>query len=184
MTAFVEDCRREWRRLGVPDGLADEMATDLEADLAEAQADGVSAAEMLGESDPRRFAANWANERGLVSERPPKQSRARLWIGLAAAFVVMFFVVLTLVGGLFATGTVSMGTVQAPRPVTVGSVAVPNLVGLKACRAVRMAVRAGFNVHLPGHAHGYNCDAVVDEQVPAAGEIRRRDGFLTLRLRG
>jgi hypothetical protein len=50
MTAFVEECRREWKRLGVPDLLAEEMATELEADLAEAEADGVSAAEMLGES--------------------------------------------------------------------------------------------------------------------------------------
>jgi hypothetical protein len=52
MSTFVEECRREWKRLGVPDLMADEMATDLEADLAEAQADGVSAAEILGESDP------------------------------------------------------------------------------------------------------------------------------------
>jgi hypothetical protein len=43
MTAFVEECRREWKRLGVPDLLAEEMATELEADLAEAEADGVSA---------------------------------------------------------------------------------------------------------------------------------------------
>jgi hypothetical protein len=57
MTAYVEECRQEWKRLGVPDLLAEEMAADLEADLAEAEADGVSATEMLGESDPRRFAA-------------------------------------------------------------------------------------------------------------------------------
>ena len=66
MTSFIEECRREWRRLGVPELLADEMATDLETDLAEAEADGIPAAEILGESDPRRFAATWASERGLV----------------------------------------------------------------------------------------------------------------------
>jgi hypothetical protein len=32
MTAFVEECRQEWRRLGVPDLLADDMATELETD--------------------------------------------------------------------------------------------------------------------------------------------------------
>ena len=79
MNAFVEECRREWKRLGVPDGLAEEMAAELESDLAEAEADGVSAAEMLGESDPRRFAANWARERGLVSEpTPTEETTARL----------------------------------------------------------------------------------------------------------
>ena len=31
MSRFVEDCRREWRRLGVPEVEANEMATDLEA---------------------------------------------------------------------------------------------------------------------------------------------------------
>ena len=68
MSAFVDECRSEWKRLGVPDLLAEEMATELEADLAEAEADGVSTVEMLGDSDPRRFAAAWASERGLVSE--------------------------------------------------------------------------------------------------------------------
>jgi hypothetical protein len=29
MSDFVEQCRREWRRLGVPDPLAEEMAADL-----------------------------------------------------------------------------------------------------------------------------------------------------------
>src|SRR6185503_379116 len=79
MTAFVGECRQEWKRLGVPDGLAEEMAAELESDLAEAEADGVSAAELLGESDPRRFAATWARERGLVSEPSPQKRRRRVW---------------------------------------------------------------------------------------------------------
>jgi hypothetical protein len=29
MSEFVEQCRREWRRLGVADPLAEEMAADL-----------------------------------------------------------------------------------------------------------------------------------------------------------
>ena len=76
MTAYVEECRQEWKRLGVPDLMAEEMATELETDLAEAEADGVSAAEMLGESDPRRFAATWASERGLVAEPAAKKETA------------------------------------------------------------------------------------------------------------
>ena len=73
MPAFIEECRYEWKRLGVPDSMAEEMATELEADLAEAEADGISAAEILGESDPRRFAATWARERGLVSDRATEE---------------------------------------------------------------------------------------------------------------
>jgi hypothetical protein len=68
MSDFVEQCRQEWKRLGVPDPLAEEMAADLASDLREAEADGVSTEELLGSSafDPRSFAASWAAERGVV----------------------------------------------------------------------------------------------------------------------
>jgi hypothetical protein len=74
---FVEQCRREWKRLRVPDQVADEMAADLTADLKEAEADGASVEEVLGSgaSDPRSFAASWAAERGVV---PPPRAPARL----------------------------------------------------------------------------------------------------------
>jgi hypothetical protein len=59
VSEFVEECRREWRRLGVPDPIANEMAADLTADIEEAEAEGGSAEDVLGNSvfDPRRFAA-------------------------------------------------------------------------------------------------------------------------------
>jgi len=65
---FVEECRREWRRLGVPDPVANEMAADLTADLEEAEAEGGSPEDVLGNSafDPRRFAAAWAVARGVT----------------------------------------------------------------------------------------------------------------------
>jgi hypothetical protein len=79
MSDFVEQCRREWSRLGVADPLADEMAADLASDLAEAEAEGVSAEELLGSSvfAPRSFAAAWAVERGIVPERPGRASARR-----------------------------------------------------------------------------------------------------------
>jgi hypothetical protein len=40
---FIEQCRREWKRLNVPDPLAEEMAAELASDLNEAEAEGVSA---------------------------------------------------------------------------------------------------------------------------------------------
>ena len=63
MSSFVDECRKEWSRLGVPEAEANEMATDLEADLAEAKAEGVSPEEVLGNGyfDPRSFAASWAD---------------------------------------------------------------------------------------------------------------------------
>jgi hypothetical protein len=68
---FVEECRREWKHLGVPDPIANEMAADLTADIEEAEAEGGSAEDVLGTSlfDPRRFAAAWAGARGVTA--PP-----------------------------------------------------------------------------------------------------------------
>jgi hypothetical protein len=182
MTAYVEECRREWKRLGVPDLLADEMATDLEADLVEAQADGVSASEILGESDPRRFAASWAGERGLISDPPPKKSHRRLWIVLAAVVGVFLLFGGTAAFGLLATTSVEGSAppvhVQPISPSQ--SVTVPSLVGLKACHAERIAVERGlFMRDFPRH----HCDAVVIRQSPAAGQVVRFHSRLTLRLR-
>jgi hypothetical protein len=180
MTAFVEECRREWKRLGVPDLLADEMAADLEADLVEAEADGVSAAEILGESDPRRFAATWASERGLVADQhaPKKPRRIWPWVVLAVVLLFGFFISFSLVG--FGTGSVK----SAPPELVTRQrrISVPNLVGMSACKAVRIAMRSGLDVRLPGHEHGYGCDLVVDQQTPAPRETLRRNGTLTLRL--
>jgi hypothetical protein len=93
VSEFVEQCRREWRRLGVADPLAEEMAADLASDLKEAEADGVSAAEYLGRSasDPRSFAASWASERGLL---PPPSGRAE---GRGRPFALVAFTVLAAV---------------------------------------------------------------------------------------
>ncbi len=73
MNEFVDECRREWRRLGVPDPVANEMAADLTADLEEAEAEGGSPEDVLGNSafDPRRFAASWAAARGVTSSSAP-----------------------------------------------------------------------------------------------------------------
>lgn len=77
MTDFVEQCRREWKRLRVPDTVADEMAAELAADLTQAEAEGASVEEVLGSgaTDPRSFAASWAAERAVI---PPPALMARL----------------------------------------------------------------------------------------------------------
>ena len=169
MPAFIEECRYEWKRLGVPDSLAEEMASELEADLAEAQADGVSAAEMLGESDPRRFAATWARERGLVAEPPPKKSRKWVWIGLAVGCVLLFVALpaLALIGTSSGGGSV---VAQVTPPQRQNAITVPKLVGLTVCTAFVRAQHAGLRIHAPDGP----CEAVVIEQRPHAGAIVRR----------
>lgn len=170
MSAFVEECRQEWKRLGVPDLLAEEMATELEADLEEAEADGITAAELLGESDPHVFAATWARERGLVAETPPKRNRKRLWIGLAACLVLVCVALPTL-----ALIRVGSEPAHAANPVKV-----PRLVGLKACDAVRVGHLAGLGMlHT---VYRGRCNAVVISQKPAAGTYVPLHAPTTIRL--
>jgi hypothetical protein len=118
MSDFVEQCRSEWKRLGVPDPLAEEMAADLTADLADAQAEGVSAEELLGSSvfDPRAFAASWAAERGVVPPAGRAKSRRRPLVLVAfTAVAALTLIVATL---LLATGEpkVSLVATRAAAP--------------------------------------------------------------------
>jgi hypothetical protein len=115
VSQFVEECRREWKRLRVPRTIADEMANDLAADLEEAEADGASAEDVLGSgaSDPRAFAAAWASERGIA--RTPWSDRLRKrWLVFLVAPVLLFLLVVA--GGALAF--VSFGDSSAPRVVT------------------------------------------------------------------
>jgi len=91
---FVDECRREWRRLGVPDPIASEMAADLSADLDEAQAEGGSPEDVLGNSafDPRRFAAAWATARGVTGPpipESPSRRRSRVAVALTVLLAVL-----------------------------------------------------------------------------------------------
>jgi hypothetical protein len=105
VSGFVEECRREWRRLGVPDPIANEMAIDLTTDIEEAEAEGGCAEDVLGNSlfEPRLFAAAWANARGVtaspaaVDSLTPIEQVRPSWLGPVTAIalaVVGFFVIL------------------------------------------------------------------------------------------
>jgi hypothetical protein len=102
---FVEQCRGEWSRLGVPDPLADDMAAELAADLGEAEAEGVSAEDLLGRSasDPRSFAASWAAERGIVPA-PPSHGNGRRRPPILVAFTVLAALGLIVAAVLLLTG--------------------------------------------------------------------------------
>jgi len=124
MSDFVEQCRQEWKRLRVPDPLAEEMAADLASDVASAEADGVSAEEFLGSSvlDPRSFAASWAAERGVIPEPPGRGNARRKPLALAAftaiaAITLIFAALLLLTGNPKATLTTSRSpTAHLPSP--------------------------------------------------------------------
>jgi hypothetical protein len=172
MSPFVEECRREWKRLGVPELLAEEMATELESDLAEAEADGVSAVEMLGESDPRRFATTWASERGLVSEPAPQKRRRRIWpwilVGLLLLVLLPTWLALQSFGSGHATGGPPFRVLTPTDPRVRATV--PNVVGMRACKAERIALAAGLIVRgVPKR----RCNARVIFQQPAPGSIVR-----------
>ena len=119
MSEFVEECRREWRRLGVPDPVANEMAADLSADLEEAEADGATPEDVLGNSafDPRRFAASWAIARGVTSQPtvdPP------LWRRPVAIALAALLGVLTVGAGVaLLTGFQGRSFAMAARPIRI-----------------------------------------------------------------
>lgn len=128
MIEFVEECRREWKRLGVPDPIANEMALDLSADIEEAEADGGSAEDVLGNSlfDPRRFAAAWASARGVTPAPTPidPTGNCHPWYRLAVVVAISLFGVLAalavaaaLIGrhGVAIAATIGRG-VALPRP--------------------------------------------------------------------
>ena len=119
MSEFVEQCRREWRKLGVADPLAEEMAADLTSDLDEAEAEGVSAADYLGASasDPRSFAASWASARGIVPT-PPGLERGRRRPGALVAFTALAAITVIVAALLLATGEpkVALTTTRATLP--------------------------------------------------------------------
>jgi hypothetical protein len=72
------------------------MAADLTADIEEAEAEGGSAEDVLGNSlfDPRRFAAAWAGARGVTAPSPlpsPLDVPRRRGLAIALAALGAFF---------------------------------------------------------------------------------------------
>ncbi len=114
MNEFIDECLEEWRRLGVPDAVAKEMATDLAVDIGEAESEGGSAEDVLGNSafDPRGFAASWALARGVTGpldfERPNRHQPVAIALtALAALFA--FAAVVVLVGHRSSSTAIAIG---------------------------------------------------------------------------
>jgi len=167
---FVEERRRERKRLRVPDPVANEMAADLAADLEEAEAEGVSAEEVLGSGafDPRAFAVAWATERGVARPRWRDRVRTRRLLSAAVVLLIILAVTLLAIAGLAIAlvastsgSTATSGTgpaVPVPtRTETAALVEAPNLIGLRQAAAVQGAVVAGLVVEI---AHRRRAGAV------------------------
>jgi hypothetical protein len=130
VSPFVQACRAEWDRLGVPEAAANEMAADLEADLAEAEADGASPEEVLGNGyfDAKSFAASWAFAKGVASERPQSavvQLRTRTVTFFSSAVVCLALGALGLVlfvGRRFGSASASAVAVRRSLPRQVPSI--------------------------------------------------------------
>ena len=131
MSDFVEQCRAEWKRVGVPKSIAEEMAADLDSDIREAEVDGVSVEEMLGSSasDPRAFAASWATERGIVPMRrgePNGRGGRLLLVALTAVAAIALIVsVLLLATGEPQVALVTSGAARSQFPGSKASFAPP-----------------------------------------------------------
>jgi hypothetical protein len=158
---FVEKCRTEWKRLGVPDPVADEMAAELTADLEEAKADGTSADEVLGAGalDPPAFAAAWATERG-VTRRPLVSSSGGLARRSLVPVAIAVFALSAFVGAALVIFSPSSSEplVLAPPPsdgasVRVDEVERPRIVVAGGrLRAMLGSGDSGFDAHIIGSA--------------------------------
>jgi hypothetical protein len=115
---FIEECRREWKRLRVPDPVVADMAAELTADLDEAAAEGGSPEDVLGSaaSDPRSFAGAWAAERGVASPQP---LTARLGGKSALPVAIAVLAIVAAVGAalvVFASPSASAPVAGLPLP--------------------------------------------------------------------
>jgi hypothetical protein len=159
---FVEQCRQEWRRLRVPASVANEMAAELEADLAEAASEGVSAEDLLGQ-DPRSFAASWAAARD-IGPRPP----ARRAILFAAGAVFVAFAITGAALALFA-GPGHALRAGGPTTLAVQPMPLPAAVAAEHAAAAARAATAGVTWL-----------SAAPEPVPASGGDTRTIGEVLL----
>jgi hypothetical protein len=184
VTSFVEECRREWRRLGVPDPIAEEMAADLTADLEEAEAEGAAPEDVLGSgvSDPKAFAASWAMERGVVpADARPKTDRRPLLVGVGALLVVL--VAALIVGVLLLRNTESRPAANSGARPHVTALLVPDVLGLKVVQGARLAESAGLKVVVAINPRRTS-PGMVFAQEPETGTKVPRGSTLVLYLSG
>jgi Uncharacterized protein conserved in bacteria len=182
VSEFIEECRREWKRLGVPSSVANEMAADLAADLQEADDEGVSPEEVLGSGafDPQSFAASWAAERGVV-DHPRSRSRIRKALLLAALALVLAAGVGLVAARLVSDSDSDSGAPASGPTAPAVSVTVPHLVGLDLIEAIGRAESLGFSIAFAYRDRSKSPSETVIAQKPAAGAKVTRGAALSPR---
>lgn len=188
MSEFIEDCRREWRRLGVPERSANEMAADLSADLKDAERDGISAEEVLGDDalDARTFAASWASERGLVPAERRDRPRGHRWMLVAA--MILLALVGVIVGAVLAINhsnpkpaITDVGTARQPTRTTAPiAIAIPDVQHLRQEQAIAVAQDAGLQVKITMRTRKGVPAGTVLSQNPSPGTTVARGSTLEL----
>jgi hypothetical protein len=104
------------------------------------------------------------------------------------AWIVAAFILAVFLLSWLALQTLGSGAVSSSGRVPVSParrVNVPNVVGMKACRAARTVARSSADGwRIAGFQHGYECDQIVVGQAPVGDVIRRHDRpvIVTLRL--
>jgi PASTA domain len=178
---FVEECRREWDRLGLAPAVVDDLAAQLETELEDAGEPMPARIRGHSAADPRALAVALARERPLRRPRLD-YSGAGQRAGLRTGVLVLL--VLFAIGGVAAvlefqspseqeSGPVGGTTVQTQTAVDL--VTVPDLLGLSTAAATRAAQSAGVRIgdtstaHSPGTASG----TVVHENPEAGARIPR-----------
>ena len=64
------------------------------------------------------------------------------------------------------------------------NVKVPNVIGMKACQAVRTVAHSAVDDwRILGHAHGYTCGLTVVGQAPTGQVVRRQGRPVIVKLR-
>ncbi len=182
---FVEECQREWDRLGVPPAVADDLTARLEAEI-EAAGDGTVPARIAGHSthDVQAFAGTWARTRPAA--RPRLQYTGGGSNRLTLRSGVLVLVVLFAIGAVAAVLEFQSPSEQESRSnqdttTAVDLVAVPDLLGLSSSAATAAAQAAGVRIgdtsteSRPGTPSG-----TVLHQSPDVGTKIPRGNTLTL----
>jgi hypothetical protein len=121
------------------------MAAELAADLKEAEAEGVSADDLLGNAvtDPRSFAASWADERGVI---PLSRSTARLPTRSLMLAAIVVLTVTTAIGAALVLFASPHASAPAPRAALIRVLPIPGA----APTAVRVPAPAPISADASG----------------------------------
>jgi PASTA domain len=183
---FVEECQREWERLGVPPSVAEDLTARLEAAIEAAGAGDTVPATIAGHStrDVQAFAGTWARTRPAARPRLQYTGGGANRLTLRSGVIVLL--VLFAIGGVAAVLEIRSPSEQESRSnqnttTAVDLVAVPDLLGLSSSAATAAAQAAGVRIGdtttevRPGTPSG-----TVLHQVPDIGTKIPRGNTLTL----